>query len=42
MNDFFNANEVMSAELDDLLGGKKIKVTITKPDGTKIELEYEF
>jgi hypothetical protein len=42
MEKLFLAEDVFTSEMDDVSGGMKVKVTITRPDGTKYELEVEI
>lgn len=42
MDKLFLANDVLTSEMDELLGGVKVKVKVTRPDGTTYEVELEW
>lgn len=42
MDKLFLANDVLTSEMDELLGGVKVKIKVTRPDGTTYEVEVEW
>lgn len=42
MEQVFKSNDVLTSEMDELLGGKKITVTYKDKDGKEITVSYEF
>lgn len=38
----FEKGDQLSSELDELMGGVKVTITITRPDGTTYELAVEW
>ncbi len=42
MNHLFKSNDVLSSEMNQLLGGKKITVKYKTKDGKEISVSYEF
>lgn len=42
MMNVFLSQDVMTSELNDVIGGGKVKVKVTTSDGTTYEVEYEF
>lgn len=42
MSNVFLSQDVMTSEMNDVMGGGKIKVKVTTKDGTTYEVEYEF
>lgn len=42
MDQLFLANDVLTSELDELLGGKKITITYKDKDGREVTITYEW
>ena len=42
MEKLFKAEDVFTSEMDEVMGGWKVKITVTRPDGTKYEVEVEI
>lgn len=42
MKNLFLQEDVFTSEMDEVLGGVKVKITVTRPDGTKYEMEVEW
>jgi hypothetical protein len=42
MKNLFLVEDVFTSEMDEVLGGLKVTLTYTKPDGTEIKVEVEL